>query len=67
MATTTFGYERQYYKMIRKLIFLILRITLFGIYIFLGFKVNSGEYKLMGLAPYGEPAYVDDILEKLLI
>jgi carbamoyltransferase len=31
-----------------------------------GFKVNSGEYKLMGLAPYGEPAYVDLILENLL-
>ena len=31
-----------------------------------GFKVNSGEYKLMGLAPYGEPKYVDLILEHLL-
>lgn len=31
-----------------------------------GFKVNSGEYKLMGLAPYGEPRYVDLILEHLL-
>ncbi len=31
-----------------------------------GFKVNSGEYKLMGLAPYGEPIYVDTILEHLL-
>ena len=31
-----------------------------------GFRVNSGEYKLMGLAPYGEPKYVDLILEKLL-
>jgi carbamoyltransferase len=31
-----------------------------------GFKVNSGEYKLMGLAPYGEPRYVDLILEKLI-
>ena len=31
-----------------------------------GFKVNSGEYKLMGLAPYGEPRYADLILEKLL-
>ena len=31
-----------------------------------GFKVNSGEYKLMGLAPYGEPEYVDLILENLL-
>ena len=31
-----------------------------------GFKVNSGEYKLMGLAPYGRPIYVDTILEHLL-
>lgn len=31
-----------------------------------GFKVNSGEYKLMGLAPYGEPKYVDLILDNLL-
>ena len=31
-----------------------------------GFRVNSGEYKLMGLAPYGEPGYVDAILEHLL-
>ncbi len=29
---------------------------------FTGFKVNSGEYKMMGLAPYGEPIYVDKIL-----
>jgi len=33
---------------------------------FTGFKVNSGEYKLMGLAPYGEPKYADLILEKLV-
>ena len=31
-----------------------------------GFKVNSGEYKLMGLAPYGKPKFKDLILEKLL-
>ena len=31
-----------------------------------GFKVNSGEYKLMGLAPYGEPRYVNRILDNLL-
>jgi carbamoyltransferase len=31
-----------------------------------GFRVNSGEYKLMGLAPYGEPKYVDVILDNLL-
>src|SRR5262249_21818428 len=31
-----------------------------------GFKVNSGEYKLMGLAPYGEPKYADLILDHLI-
>jgi len=33
---------------------------------FCGFKVNSGEYKLMGLAPYGEPRYVDTMLKHLV-
>lgn len=33
---------------------------------FCGFKVNSGDYKFMGLAPYGEPVYEDLIREKLL-
>ncbi|MEC7501448.1 MAG: carbamoyltransferase [Planctomycetota bacterium] len=33
---------------------------------FTGFRVNSGEYKLMGLAPYGRPIYVERILEHLL-
>ena len=32
-----------------------------------GFKVNSGEYKVMGLAPYGEPRYADLIKENLII
>ena len=31
-----------------------------------GFKVNSGEYKIMGLAPYGEPRYVQTILDELV-
>jgi carbamoyltransferase len=31
-----------------------------------GFRVNSGEYKLMGLAPYGEPKYTDLILDRLI-
>ena len=31
-----------------------------------GFKINSGEYKLMGLAPYGEPKYVDIICKELI-
>ncbi len=33
---------------------------------FTGFKVNSGEYKLMGLAPYGEPKYADLIYKELI-
>jgi len=33
---------------------------------FTGFRVNSGEYKLMGLAPYGEPRYRDLILQELV-
>lgn len=33
---------------------------------FTGFKVNSGEYKVMGLAPYGEPKYVDVIRNELI-
>lgn len=33
---------------------------------FCGFKVNSGEYKLMGLAPYGQPIYADTIRENLI-
>ena len=33
---------------------------------FAGFKVNSGEYKLMGLAPYGEPKYVDLMLSEII-
>ncbi len=33
---------------------------------FTGFEVNEGEYKMMGLAPYGEPRYVDRILDTLL-
>ncbi len=33
---------------------------------YLGFRVNSGEYKVMGLAPYGKPKYVSKILNNLL-
>lgn len=33
---------------------------------YLGFKVNDGEYKVMGLAPYGEPVYADKIMNSLL-
>ena len=34
---------------------------------YIGFKVNSGEYKVMGLAPYGKPNYTDLIKEKLIL
>lgn len=33
---------------------------------FLGFEVNEGEYKVMGLSPYGEPRFVDTILEHII-
>jgi carbamoyltransferase len=33
---------------------------------FLGFQVNEGEYKVMGMAPYGKPKYVDDIFSKIV-
>ncbi len=33
---------------------------------YLGFRVNSGEYKVMGLAPYGEPRFYDDIVKSLI-
>ncbi|MFC2169041.1 carbamoyltransferase [Acidobacteriota bacterium] len=33
---------------------------------FLGFKVNEGEYKVMGMAPYGTPKYIDKIKNKLI-
>ncbi|MDA0205770.1 MAG: carbamoyltransferase [Acidobacteria bacterium] len=33
---------------------------------YVGFRVNSGEYKVMGLAPYGEPKYTDRILDELI-
>ena len=33
---------------------------------FTGFRINSGEYKMMGLAPYGEPKYYDLIMDKLI-
>ena len=33
---------------------------------YLGFKVNEGEYKIMGLAPYGKPIFKDLIFQKLV-
>ncbi len=67
-ATTSFGTGRDNRLDIRAEIFfphsLGLLYSAFTYYT--GFKVNSGEYKLMGLAPYGEPEYRDLILDKLI-
>ncbi len=67
-ATTSFGYgEGSKIRLLEEIRFphsLGLLYSAFTYYT--GFRVNSGEYKLMGLAPYGEPRYVDTIKEHLI-
>ncbi|MDR1901920.1 MAG: carbamoyltransferase [Treponema sp.] len=67
-ATTTIGYgdgnEIKLLKEIRYPHSLGLLYSAFTY--FCGFKVNSGDYKFMGLAPYGEPKYVNVIKEKII-
>ncbi len=67
-ATTSLAYgEGQYLQFIKEIDFphsLGLLYSAFTYYT--GFKVNSGEYKLMGLAPYGRPVYVDKIKDNLI-
>ena len=67
-ATTTIGHgrgnEMQMLKEIRFPHSLGLLYSAFTDYC--GFRINSGEYKLMGLAPYGEPKYADAIRRKLI-
>ena len=67
-ATTSVGFGRgNQLKILKELHFphsLGLLYSAFTYYT--GFKVNSGEYKVMGLAPYGEPKYVDRILDHLV-
>jgi carbamoyltransferase len=67
-ATTTIGHGRgSEIKMLKELRFphsLGLVYSAFTDYC--GFRINSGEYKLMGLAPYGEPKYADAIRRELL-
>jgi carbamoyltransferase len=67
-ATTTIGHGRgSDIKMLKELRFphsLGLVYSSFTDYC--GFRINSGEYKLMGLAPYGEPKYADAIRNELL-
>ena len=67
-ATSSFGYGRgNELHLTRELHFphsLGLLYSAFTYYT--GFKVNSGEYKVMGLAPYGEPRYAQKILDELV-
>jgi carbamoyltransferase len=67
-STTTYGYGRgNELKVLGETRFphsLGLLYSAFTYYT--GFKVNSGEYKVMGLAPYGEPTYVQTILDELI-
>ncbi len=67
-STTTYGYGRgQEIKILGETRFphsIGLLYSAFTYYT--GFKVNSGEYKVMGLAPYGEPKYVQTILDNLI-
>lgn len=67
-ATTSFGYgqgnELHLLKELRFPHSLGLLYSAFTYY--LGFRVNAGEYKVMGLAPYGEPRYVKQILDEIV-
>ncbi len=67
-ATTTLGYgEEENINILKEIHYpnsLGLLYSAFTYYC--GFKVNSGEYKLMGLAPYGEPKYTDLIYDNLI-
>lgn len=67
-ATTTVGHgHNKEIKMLQEIRFphsLGLLYSAFTDYC--GFRINSGEYKLMGLAPYGEPKFVDIILSELI-
>ncbi len=67
-ATTTFGVgEGNKVKILKEINFPHSLGLLYSAFTyFTGFKVNSGEYKLMGLAPYGEPKYVDVIRRELI-
>jgi len=67
-ATSSFGHGKgNHIEMLKELHFPHSLGLLYSAFTyFTGFRVNSGEYKLMGLAPYGEPKYVDLIYEHLL-
>lgn len=67
-ATTTFGVGRgNKVEILKEINFPHSLGLLYSAFTyFTGFRVNSGEYKLMGLAPYGEPKYVDIIKKELI-
>lgn len=67
-ATTTVGYgENNHIKILQEIDYPHSLGLLYSAFTyFCGFKVNSGDYKLMGLAPYGEPIYYQMIKEKLI-
>ena len=64
-ATTTIGYgENNHIKILQEIAYPHSLGLLYSAFTyFCGFKVNSGDYKLMGLAPYGEPVYYSLIKE----
>lgn len=67
-ATTTIGYgEGNHIKILQEIQYPHSLGLLYSAFTyFCGFKVNSGDYKLMGLAPYGEPVYYQLIKDKLI-
>lgn len=67
-ATTTIGYgEDNHIKILQQIDYPHSLGLLYSAFTyFCGFKVNSGDYKLMGLAPYGKPVYVQLIKDKLI-
>ena len=67
-STTTLGYgNKNKLKIIKEIHFPNSLGLLYSSFTYhTGFKVNSGEYKLMGLAPFGESKYVDKIYDKLI-
>jgi carbamoyltransferase len=67
-ATSTYGFGRENrVRIIKEINFPHSLGLLYSAFTyFTGFRVNSGEYKLMGLAPYGEPKYMDLIRRELI-
>lgn len=67
-ATTTIGYgNKEELQILRQVNYPHSVGLLYSAFTyFCGFKVNSGDYKLMGLAPYGKPVYCDLIKERLI-